>query len=202
VHANGKKWIAKLRYDGKQHNLDSFNTKEEAAAAYDKAARQHKGSDAVCSFGSAQEGGAAASLAASEWEQENPAAAPTSPPPPPPPATAARGMPPRRVAIGSIAAPGGSSSIYISANANSIDISAPTELQRHVTIKCEIKEEERAEIAVNVTQPTVYENAALIHIKEERQLPTSGNSSGKKRQRTERGLLSPQKATKIEMLGD
>lgn len=111
VCANGKKWTARLRYDGKNHHLGSFNTKQEAAVAHDKAARHHKGSDAVCNFVSAEEGAAAASLASSEWERENPAAAPTSPPPPSP-ATTAKGMPLRRVAVGSIATSGGSS-IYI-----------------------------------------------------------------------------------------
>ena len=38
VCANGNKWQAQLHYDGKQHTLGTFNTKEEAAAVYDEAA--------------------------------------------------------------------------------------------------------------------------------------------------------------------
>jgi hypothetical protein len=35
-----KKWKAKIYYDSKTHNLGSFDTKEEAALAYDRQARQ------------------------------------------------------------------------------------------------------------------------------------------------------------------
>jgi ribonucleotide monophosphatase NagD (HAD superfamily) len=40
VTANRKRWTAKIRYDGKQHNLGTFDTKQEAALAYDRATRQ------------------------------------------------------------------------------------------------------------------------------------------------------------------
>jgi hypothetical protein len=70
VSANRKKWRDLLYYDGKKHQLGNFNAKQEAAAAYDTAARQHKGDAAVCNFASAEEGAAAA-----EWE-----CAPASPP--------------------------------------------------------------------------------------------------------------------------
>ena len=40
VYAVGKRWTAQLSYDGKQHHLGSFDTKQEAALAYDREARQ------------------------------------------------------------------------------------------------------------------------------------------------------------------
>jgi hypothetical protein len=40
VRASRKRWQARLRYDGKQHTLGSFDTKQEAALAYDRKARQ------------------------------------------------------------------------------------------------------------------------------------------------------------------
>jgi hypothetical protein len=40
VSTNGKRWAAKISYDSKQHSLGSFDTKQEAALAYDKDARQ------------------------------------------------------------------------------------------------------------------------------------------------------------------
>ena len=62
VYANGSKWQAQIHYTGKTHSLGTFRTKEEAAAAYDTAARQHKSgeSGAVFNFESAEAGDAAA----------------------------------------------------------------------------------------------------------------------------------------------
>jgi hypothetical protein len=41
VCANKKRWLARIRYGSKQHRLGYFDTKQEAALAYDKEARQH-----------------------------------------------------------------------------------------------------------------------------------------------------------------
>jgi hypothetical protein len=40
VTASGKRWLAQLIRDGKNHNLGRFATKQEAALAYDREARQ------------------------------------------------------------------------------------------------------------------------------------------------------------------
>jgi hypothetical protein len=40
VHASGKQWQALINYSNTQHNLGSFDTKQEAALAYDRMARQ------------------------------------------------------------------------------------------------------------------------------------------------------------------
>ena len=40
VYANRKRWAAQIHYDGKKHSLGSFDTKQEAALAYDREARQ------------------------------------------------------------------------------------------------------------------------------------------------------------------
>ena len=70
VCAHGSKWQAQICYGGKQHSLGSYRTKEEAAAAYDAAAREHKGDAAVCNFESAEAGAAAAAASVSAWEQQ------------------------------------------------------------------------------------------------------------------------------------
>jgi hypothetical protein len=82
VCAIRNKWKANLRYNGKKHYLGLFNTKEEAAAVYDKAVREHRGSAAVCNFATAEEGEAAAAAAVGEWERQQPAAQPKPRPKP------------------------------------------------------------------------------------------------------------------------
>jgi hypothetical protein len=42
VHASGERWQAKITYDSKQHHLGTFDTKQEAALAYDRKARKHE----------------------------------------------------------------------------------------------------------------------------------------------------------------
>jgi hypothetical protein len=40
VYTSGKRWMAQTTYDSKQHTLGYFDTREEAALAYDRKARQ------------------------------------------------------------------------------------------------------------------------------------------------------------------
>jgi hypothetical protein len=40
VYAKGKRWAAQICYSSKEHGLGSFDTKQEAALAFDRAARQ------------------------------------------------------------------------------------------------------------------------------------------------------------------
>jgi hypothetical protein len=59
------KWMAQIQYDGKHHNLGYFEGKEEAARAYDKAARGHKGRKAQLNFPTKNE--QAAKEAKQQW---------------------------------------------------------------------------------------------------------------------------------------
>ena len=65
VTAKGSKWKTQITYAGKSHYLGTFRTKEEAAAAYDTAARQFKSGESgvVYNFESAEAGDAAAAMA-------------------------------------------------------------------------------------------------------------------------------------------
>jgi hypothetical protein len=66
VRASGKRWRAEIHYDGKTHNLGTFDTKQEAALAYDREARQ-RGKDKPLNYESiaaAEEAAAAAATPA------------------------------------------------------------------------------------------------------------------------------------------
>jgi len=46
----GKKWLAQIRYNGKQHNLIYTDDMEKAAQAYDTFAKYYHGDKAVLNF--------------------------------------------------------------------------------------------------------------------------------------------------------
>ena len=66
VSAKGKKWGATISHAGERHYLGTFRTREEAAAAHDAAARQHRSGEGgvAYNFESAEAGQAAAAEAA------------------------------------------------------------------------------------------------------------------------------------------
>jgi hypothetical protein len=70
VVANRNRWSAHIRYDTKQHSLGTFDTKQEAALAYDRKARQC-GKDKHTNYESTKEAEEAA--AAHAHAQVNPA---------------------------------------------------------------------------------------------------------------------------------
>jgi hypothetical protein len=49
VYTSGKRWMAQTTYDSKQHTLGYFDTREEAALAYDREARQY-GKDKLLNY--------------------------------------------------------------------------------------------------------------------------------------------------------
>jgi hypothetical protein len=59
VYASGKRWHALINYDGTTHSLGSFDTKHQAALAYDREARQ-RGEDKLLNYESAAAAEAAA----------------------------------------------------------------------------------------------------------------------------------------------
>jgi hypothetical protein len=66
VAANGKRWQAKIGYGGKQHYLGNFGTREEAALAYDRAARGHGGGKRKLNYVSIEAAEAGAEAAQAE----------------------------------------------------------------------------------------------------------------------------------------
>jgi hypothetical protein len=65
VYTSGKRWTAQICYDSNQHRLGSFDTKPEAALAYDREARQ-RGEDKMLNYQSiaaAEEAAAQAQVA-------------------------------------------------------------------------------------------------------------------------------------------
>jgi hypothetical protein len=70
VTASGSRWRARISYDGSMHDIGGFGTKEEAAAAYDKAARAQIGESTVCNYTTQNEADAAAQVAAQSAAQD------------------------------------------------------------------------------------------------------------------------------------
>jgi hypothetical protein len=64
VSADRKRWRAQIHYDNKNHYLGSFDTKQEAALAYDRVARQC-GKDKPLNYESIEAAEEAAAVAAS-----------------------------------------------------------------------------------------------------------------------------------------
>jgi hypothetical protein len=66
VYANGKRWVGRIYYGSKQHCLGTFTTKQEAALAYDNAAREHDGGKKPLNYESIEAAEEAAALAQAE----------------------------------------------------------------------------------------------------------------------------------------
>jgi hypothetical protein len=71
VSANKKRWQAQIRYDGKIHSLGCFDTKQEAALAYDNKARK-RGKDTLLNYESIKAAEEAAAQAQAEHIRMHP----------------------------------------------------------------------------------------------------------------------------------
>jgi hypothetical protein len=86
VRADRKRWMAQIYYDSKGHNLGNYDTRQEAALAYDRAARQLKEKKPL-NFESIEAAEEAAAEAAAEHARTH-----CAPQPKPPPASGYYGV--------------------------------------------------------------------------------------------------------------
>jgi hypothetical protein len=89
VVANNKRWQAQLYYDGKQHCLGTFDTKQEAALEYDRVARQQCGKAKPLNYEAIEAAEEAAAAAQAEHILMH---GPTPTPPKPRPASGLYGV--------------------------------------------------------------------------------------------------------------
>ena len=80
VTTHGSKWKAQIRYGGINRHLGTFDTREQAAAAFDEAAREHRVKSGLYNFESAAaaETAVADAVAAHNAESASPAGAPAA----------------------------------------------------------------------------------------------------------------------------